>query len=143
MKELSSPFTFFYKYIFILIWIVGFGLGTHEILLAGPENPKWIQYITIWALFASFIFFSTGNVKKVTMYKKKIVVSNFLKTEEIALSNIESVDGSTYLSPRLVWFNLKSSSGFGKKITFIPAIRKAKGIGKHPLVHELARDLEI
>lgn len=143
MKELSSPFTFFYKYVFILIWLAGFGLGTYETLLDGPGNPRWTQYMTIWAIFAVFIFFSTGSVKKVTMSKNKIQISNFLRTEEIDVNDVESVDGSTYLSPRLVWFNLKKPCSFGTKITFIPAIRKAKGIGKHPLVHELAKELDL
>lgn len=143
MKELSSPFTFFYKYIFILIWIVGFGLGTHKVLLAGPDDPRWLQYMGVWALFSIFIFFSSGNVKKVTMGKTKIQISNFLRTEEIDISDIASVDGATYLSPRLVWFNLKKPCSFGTKITFIPAIRKVRGIGKHPLVQELAKELDL
>lgn len=141
MKELSSPFTFFYKYIFILIWVVGFGLGTQEVLLAGPEDPRWSQYLSIWAILSVFIFFSTGNVKKVSLGHGKIQISNFLRTEEIDVSEIESIDGSTYLSPRLVWFNLEADSAFGSKITFIPAFRKSKGIGKHPIIHELAREL--
>jgi hypothetical protein len=143
MKELSSPYTFFYKFIFILLWIIGFGLATHEVILAGPDNPRWMQYMIVWAAFAVFIFFSSGNVKKVTMDSEKLIVTNFLRTEEIELSDIESVDGSTFLSPRLVWFNLKKPCGFGRKITFIPALRRARGIGKHPLVHELARDLKL
>lgn len=143
MKELSSPFTFFYKFIFIFLWISGFALGTHEILLAGPDDPRWLQYMSIWVAFAVFIFFSSGNIKKVTMGNGKIQVSNFFRTEEIDIAAIESVDGSTYLSPRLVWFNLKEPCSFGTKITFIPAIRKARGIGKHPLVQELARDLHL
>ncbi len=118
-------------------------MGTYEILLAGPDNPRWAQYITIWIVFAVFIFFSSGNVKKVTMSNKKIQISNFLRTEEIDIKDVESVDGSSYLSPRLVWFNLKNPCSFGTKISFIPAIRKAKGIGKHPLVHELAKDLNL
>jgi hypothetical protein len=143
MKELSSPFTFFYKFIFIFIWIAGFALGTHEVLLAGPDDPRWMQYMVIWAAFSVFIFFSTGNVKKVTMTKGKIQISNFLCAEEIKFDQIESIDGSSYLSPKLVWFNLKSPSGFGSKIIFIPAIRRARGIGKHPLIHELVRELKL
>lgn len=143
MKELSSPLTFFYKYIFILLWVIGFALGTHEVLLDGPDNPRWGQYMIVWATFAVFIFFSSGNVKKVTMRNNKIQISNFLRTEEIDISDIESVDGSTYLSPRFVWFNLKKPCSFGTKISFIPAIRKSKGIGKHPMVQELAKELNL
>ncbi|WP_163336298.1 hypothetical protein [Desulfopila sp. IMCC35008] len=137
MKELSSSLTFFYKYIVILIWIAGFGFGTREVLLAGPSDPKWIQYMVIWVLFATFIFFTTGNIKKVSLGKEGLIVSNFLKEVEIQVADIETVDGSTYLSPRLVWFTLKNNSPFGRKISFIPERRMSPGIGKHPLVVEL------
>lgn len=143
MKELSSPFTFFYKCIFILLWIAGFALGTHRVLLAGPADPRWLQYLIVWLGIAVIIFLSSGHVKKVTMGNGRIYVSNFLRREEIDIGDIESVDGSSYLSPRLVWFNLKKPCGFGSKITFIPAIRKSKGIGKHPLVFELIRELKL
>ena len=143
MKELSSPFTFFYKYIFILIWIVGFGRSTQAVLLAGPADPKWLPYMGVWVMISLFIFFSSGNVKKVSLGGGKIQVSNFLRTVEIDVSEIESIDGSSYLSPRLLWFNLKTKSAFGTKISFLPVFRPSKGIGKHPLIHELAKELDL
>ncbi|SHO48324.1 hypothetical protein [Desulfopila aestuarii] len=143
MKELSSPLTFFYKFIFLALWIVGFGAGTHKVLLAGPDDPRWSQYMIVWAALSIFIFFSCGNVKKVTLQGRKLQISNFLRTEEIDVDDIESVDGSTFLSPRLVWFTLKTPCSFGRKITFIPALRKVRGIGKHPLVQELAEELKL
>lgn len=143
MKELSSPLTFFYKYVFILLWLVGFAAGTNGILLAGPAEPRWGQYLIIWIVIALCIFFSCGHVKKVTLKGKKLQISNFLKTVEIDVADIASVDGSSFLSPRLVWFQLRTPCAFGSKITFLPAHRKARGIGKHPLVQELARELNI
>ena len=97
----------------------------------------------VWAVFSLFIFFSCGNVKKVTMQGRKLHVSNYFRTEEIDADDIASVDGSTFLSPRLVWFTLKKPCSFGTKITFIPAIRKVRGIGKHPLVQELTDELKL
>lgn len=143
MKELSSPLTFFYKFVFLALWIVGFAAGTHKVLLAGPADPRWNQYMIVWAALSIFIFFSCGNVKKVILQGRKVQVSNFIRTVEIAVDDIESVDGSTFLSPRLVWFTLKKPCSFGTKITFIPASRKARGIGKHPLVQELTEELQL
>ena len=68
------------------------------------------------------------------------MVSNFLKTEEIPINHIETIDGSSFLSPKLIWFNLKESSAFGKRITFLPRHRMGSGLGKHPLVHELTQE---
>lgn len=143
MKELSSPFTFLYKFVFLFLWIAGFGLGTHEVLLAGPAEPRWLQYMASWIAIAVCIFFATGSIKKVSMAQNKLHVSNFFRTEVIDTSEIIVVDGATFLSPRLVWFILRSPSGFGTKITFMPAHRHGKGIGKHPLVQELAEELQL
>lgn len=143
MRELSSPFTFFYKHIFLFLWIAGFGIGTSDILLAGPQDPKWIQYMGVWVIIAVFIFFSTGDIKKVWMDENNIYVSNFSKTETIPLSNITQVNGSLFLSPKLVWFIVDPPSGFGEKITFIPKFRKTAGFSKHPLVEDLSKQLNI
>lgn len=143
MKQLSSSLTFFYKFIFIFLWIIGFGAGTRSVLLAGPDDPRWKVYIFAWAAIALFIFFSCGHIKKVAIHGKKLLVSNFLRTEEISLDEIESVDGSSFLSPRQVWFTLKTPCSFGRKIVFIPVARKSRGIGKHPLVVELAKELNL
>lgn len=143
-RELSSRFTFFYKYIVIGIWFCGFALGTQEVLLAGPDHPKWLQYFATWLLFTGFIYFATGSIKKVTLTGKELVVSNFIRSEVIAVSEVDSVDGSTFLSPKLVWFNLKNPSPFGsRKISFIPAHRMTAGIGKHPLVIELTKEFDL
>jgi len=141
MKELSSPLTFFYKYVFLLLWLVGFAAATHEVLFAGPANPRWKEYMVVWIIFALFLYFSCGQIKKVGIGGGKVRISNYLHTEEIDIGEVESVDGSTFLSPRLVWLNLKKPCRFGRRITFIPAFRKARGIGKHPLVQELSREL--
>lgn len=140
MKEISSSLTFFYKYIVLAIWTIGFGFGTRDILLAGPDDPRWLQYSVIWIVFGAFIYFSAGNIKKVILNKDHLLVSNFLRTEKIPVTEVAAVDGSAYLSPKLVWFELKKPCGFGKKIHFIPERRMSPGIGKHPLVAELNRD---
>lgn len=141
MKEISSSLTFLYKYVAIVLWVGGFALGTREVLLAGPGDPRWIKYFIVWILVALFILLATANIKKVTLEGKQLVISNFVRTETIDTSMVESVDGSTYLSPKLVWFTLKEPSAFGSRITFIPRRRMTPGIGKHPLVHELTEEL--
>lgn len=146
MQILSSQLTFFYKYIFILLWVIGFGIGTKEVIFFSHEfDARWLQYIATWSGIALFMFFSTGSIKKVTLNarKKQLEVSNFYRITTIDFSEITDIDGSTYLSPRLVWFTLKNNSIFGKKISFIPVNRPGKGIGKHPLVQELRKEFDL
>ena len=146
MQTLSSKYTFFYKFIFILIWIAGFGLGAREILFFSAEyDLRWTQYAVTWATIAIFIFFATGSIKTVIMDKKKkvLVVSNYITTHEISFDEIEDIDGSSLLSPKLVWFTLKNPSKFGRKINFLPAVRPQRSIGKHPMVIDLRKEFAL
>ena len=144
MRELSSPFTFFYKYIFIFIWFFGFGFGILDTLMVTePFSTTWMQYVAVWLGVTLFIFFTSGNIKKVLIDGDELVVTNFLKTDRLPLTGIAGVDGSTFLSPRLVWINLKEPSQFGSRIVFLPKHRLTKGLGKHPIVHELKEELKL
>lgn len=143
MQMLSSKYTFFYKFVFLFIWVVGFGLGAREVIFFSPEHDlRWTQYVVTWGAIAVFIFFATGSIKTVTLDRKKkvLVVSNFFKTHNISFENIEDIDGSSFLSPKLVWFTLKTPSEFGRKINFLPAVRPQRSIGKHPMVIDLRKE---
>jgi hypothetical protein len=142
MKELSTPLTFFYKFIFPLLWFGGIGFGVRKVVFS-PEayDARWLQYMAIWLGVTAFMFFTTGDVKKVYLDGKKLIVSNFYSKIEIDVEQISGVDGSTFLSPRLVWFTLKEPSSYGKKITFLPKHRMSAGLGKHPVVQELQKEL--
>ncbi len=145
MQIISSRLTFFYKFVLIPIWIFGFGFGTKEVLFIQPQfDAHWLQYLVTWMVVTLLIFIATGQIKMVSLNKKKrqFEVSNFLKTSTIDFSEVEDIDGSSMLSPKLVWFTLKKKSIFGKKITFMPANRPTRGIGKHPLVMELRKEFK-
>lgn len=146
MQTLSSKYTFFYKYIFIFIWFFGFALGTSGVLFIDPQfDSQWTQYFLAWLLITLFIFFATGSIKSVCLDREKnqLIVSNYIKTETINCSHIIAVDGSSLLSPKLVWVNLEKKSPFGRKISFMPAHRPTRSIGKHPLVMELREEFKI
>lgn len=143
MQELSSPFSFFYKYVFIMLWFIGFGYGVRDVIFIEPAfDGRWMQFVSAWLGITLFMYFTTGTVKKVVLDKNKIFISNFYRAEEVALTEIESVDGSSFLSPKLVWITLKNPCGFGRKITFMPKHRSSGGFGKHPMVQELTEKLK-
>ena len=101
---LSSKHTFFYKFIFIFIWIAGFGLGAREVLFFSVEfDLRWLQYAVIWGAGTIYIFFTTGSVKTITMDRKKktLLVSNYLTSHSINLEEIEDIDGSSFSAPNL------------------------------------------
>ena len=136
--------TFFYKYVFLFVWFAGFGYGVRGVLFLSPVfDARWYQYLCIWLGVTIFIFFTTGGVKRVAIEGKQLIVSNFLRSERIDLGRVSSVDGTTFLSPKLVWITLKDASSFGRRITFLPKHRMQSGLGKHPLVRELTEELKL
>lgn len=146
MQTLSSKYTFFYKFVFILIWIIGFGIGAREVLFFSAEyDLRWTQYAVTWGALSVFIFFATGSIKTVIMDKKKkvLMVSNYFTTHEISFDEVDDIDGSSLLSPKLIWFTLKNPSKFGRKINFLPAVRPQRSIGKHPMVIDLRKDFNL
>ncbi len=143
MQLLSSKYTFFYKFVFVFIWFIGFGVGTKEIIFVDPSyDTKWIQYTGAWLGITLLIYLITGSIKQVHLHpeNKQLTVSNFLKSATIDLSEISDVNGSKYLSPRLVWITLCDKTVFGNKIVFMPAHRPSRSIGVHPLVMELRKE---
>lgn len=144
MQEFSSPLSFFYKFIFFLLWFVGFGYGVRNVIFF-PEifDARWVQFTAVWLGVSVFIFFTTGSIKKVAIDGDYLLVSNFIKADRIPLSHISAIDGSTFLSPRLVWITLKERSIFGKRITFLPKHKMSSGFGKHPIVQELMEKLRL
>jgi len=143
VRLLSSKYTFFYKYLLIVVWLAGFGFGTRDVLFSWqPSDERWLQYLLVWLGVALLIYLLTGSIKLVKLHQqnKQLVVSNFLKTEHIPLSRISGVDGSKFLSPKLVWITLSESGPFGSKIVFMPANGPSRSIGTHPLVIELLQE---
>ena len=125
MRELSTRLTLFYKYILIVIWIVFFGCLTYKaVVLKMGEGSSYHHYIVVWGVIALFILFTVSNIKKVLLKKDKLIVSNFFRSEEINLSNIKGINGTTYLSPKLIWFTLKKRSTFGVKNYIYSPIQK-------------------
>lgn len=146
IETLSSPYSFFYKFILPVVWFVGFGYGTRQILFA-PDlaDPRWLQYCGTWLGITFCIIFATGFIKTVRFDRQnnQLIVSNFFKTISIDCNEIDDIDGSSFLSPKLVWFIIKSPSGFGRKIAFLPVNRNRQKLGKHPLVMELRTTFDL
>ncbi len=97
--------------------------------------------MVLWLGVTLLIIFITGNFKKVGIQGDILIVSNFFRTEMIDVDRVESVDGTAFLNPKMVWLNMKDVTPFGRKITFWPRHRLGSGLGKHPLVAELRQEI--
>jgi hypothetical protein len=138
---LSSKHTFLWKYVFTSVWILSYWPVT---LACAWDRLNWsgVGMLSIpWVLGSVYIYFVYGKIKKVILSGSKFIVSNYRKEIMIDILDVESVGGSIFLNPELVWLNLKENTEFGKRIILAPEHRStfsiSTGFTKHPLVAKL------
>jgi hypothetical protein len=133
-KTISSDVTFFFKIVFPSVWIGGFAFGTFcHFIYNMPE--KWIFLIAL-LIGTVFLVPLCMPLKRVMIDGNKLIVSNYLKTISIPLSEIEQVTENIFISIRPVWIHLKNATEFSTKIMFMPKTRLCI-FTSHPIVKEL------
>lgn len=138
-KKISSQATFFIKFIFPAIWLIGF--GQHML----SDLPK--SFIEMNPdLFLSIGFFLVGVIifgllafplKEVFIDEEFIYLSNYFREDKISLRHIERVSETFLTNPKLVIVRFKDRTIFGKRIIFIPQDRWFAPLRKHPIVNDI------
>jgi len=134
-KKLSSNFTFLYKYLFIIIWSGGFGIGT--VALFAQNAPDKIAFLLAWLVGTLFIFVFTRNLKKVEIIDSNLIISNYLKSIEVPFSSVSSITENRLLNIHPITIHLNQETDFGKKIVFMPKYRPYIPFTSHPVYKEL------
>ena len=133
-KQLSSGLTFFYKVIFPVVWIGGFGVGTLSLFWNNaPEKWGFLIALIVGSLFISF---TCLKLKSVRVKNEKLLISNYIKKIQIPLTEISNVSENGFINIRPVTIHFKEQTEFGQKITFMPFARFAL-FSSHPVVKEL------
>ena len=137
-EELSSSLTFAYKYLGTAASCALFGFA---IFNESFGRPYWGPFgLLFWSFGILFAYWMFGRLKKVEISESTLFISNYLKSVEVPLHDVESVSGSILLSPELVWIRFRRPTEFGDKIVFMAKWRPFAGWSRHPVVHRL-RDL--
>ena len=138
MKEIiSSSMSFFYKFIFSSIWIIGFGFGAIISLL----NFSFIPVI-VFILGTLFIYYYCIRLKKVSIDKEYLYISNYSTEIKIPISEIEKITEDMFININPIWIHFKNPIEFGNYIIFIPKIRLLLPFTSHPIVNELREKIE-
>ena len=135
-KQLSSPMTPFWKFVFPSLWIGGFGNGTFQ--MAANGHPEWPGFLLATIAGATFLWWGCFRLKKVYIETDTLVISNYIKTDRVPLSEMQDVKENRLINLNPVWLHLKNESKFGRKIMFIPPLR-FNLFFTHPLVEELRK----
>lgn len=133
VRVISSALTFFYKFVFPLGWIAGFGL------LAGPRDFPWPVFAVIWVFGSVAFCWGLGRLKRVAVDADGLVISNYVREVRIPWRGVFDARGGMGYQP-LITVTFYNDIGFGTSITFMPKIRRLGTFQEHPVAQEL-RDL--
>jgi hypothetical protein len=146
-RELSSAWTFFYKFVFPTLWIGVFALIA-LLMFVVPDSFKgdggggqlrdmrWI-FAGATVVGGGFIYWACMRLKKVSLNADVFVISNYRSRIDVPLRDVEGVSGSLFMSPELIWLRFRRPTPMGIQIVFMPKMRLSFGFWRHPLVAEL------
>lgn len=134
-RRLSSGLTLFWK-IFVITWIGYFFVaviyGAYK-QLAGTATYSGSQvagFLVFGLLSSAFMFFMLGSIKSVCIDGGGLFVSNYLKEIYIPFTDVRYVNDPDLTSHRRITIELKQTSPFGERITFVPPFFAAKSVAR-------------
>ncbi|MHB1050643.1 MAG: hypothetical protein ACYC09_11220 [Bacteroidota bacterium] len=142
-EKLSSDWTLFYKVIFPILWISGFGFGTLLLWFGSfdqsnppPPDMKW-SFLFAWITGSSFILWFSLRLKNVILKDNSLIVKDYFNEIIIPISSVNDVRESRFMNPKVIKLSLYPESKFGSKIVFIPKLKFYNPFGQHPIAKQL------
>jgi hypothetical protein len=131
-RTLSSAWTFWAKFVFPALWILGFGVGTILLWSGGlvvgrnhemPPPQTKFMFLGAWIVGTTFILWASAGLKRVRMDERQLHVSNYVQEIDIPFSAIIDVKQNRWLNARPITIYFRDSTEFGDKATFMPKQR--------------------
>lgn len=144
-ERLSSLQTFFFKFIFSLIWIGGIASATSSMWIAyifghksdgGPPEMKFVL-LAMTIAGSAYIYWSCIRLKKVRMDQQFLYISNYIHEIQVPLSMVERVTEFRWDNTHPVTIHFVRATEFGQSITFMPKIRVFGFLSSHPVVDKI------
>jgi hypothetical protein len=128
--NLSSARTFLEKFIFPVLWISGFGLGTVSLWLGvhhrnGALPPPELKFIFLLLSIggSGFILWTNASLKRVRVNERQLFISNYFREVCIPFSVVSDVRQNCWLRGRPITIYFRDATEFGDRATFIPKWR--------------------
>lgn len=134
-RSLSSAWTFFYKYLLPVIWVVGFAIGGREAMdnqralargaaNAAPATMLWLLMFAGLAGLASLAWFC-APLKRVRVGDdgESLIVSNYFTEWHVPAGLITDVTQNRWIKMRPITIHLRIDPGCGTRVVFMPPIR--------------------
>jgi hypothetical protein len=138
-KTLSSDWTLWMKFIFPVVWIVGFGLGSASLWSGAPKDaiPPF-EFFAAWIAGTAFILWANVGLKRIRADERWLYVSNYLRETSVPFSAIADVRQNRWLNTKPITIYFKDATEFGDKVTFMPK-QRLQFWSDDPTVNELRK----
>jgi hypothetical protein len=147
-RRLSSALTFFWKFVFPVIWVAGIVAVAQSVFFVTPGKPPDpdLESLKLTFVLASlvvapvFLWFAAG-LKRVRRAGADLLVSNYWRELRIPVAEIKQVRQSWAVMPWRVVIEMRAPTELGQTFAFVPRVRdgfreRARG-GRHPVVEEI------
>lgn len=135
-RTLSSNWTFFYKYLFPVLWTVGFAVGArlamdHQRAVMHGASASGAAPDVVWLLMlvgllglASTVWF-TSPLKRVRLGDDDtlLYISNYMQEWRVPFSLVTGVTQNKWLKLRPITVKLRADVGCGTSVVFMPPVR--------------------
>jgi len=147
MRRISSRATFFYKWLFPIVFFGGLAAFAGTSLLTLPDGRSpFLPFVILPALMAVFGYFLMKKlifdlVDEVWDDGTSLIIRNRGEQDRVPLSNIMNVSYSPLINPPRVTLMLRQPSNFGAEISFSAPTRFVP-FGKSPMIEDLIRRVD-
>jgi len=141
-RTLSSIQTPFQKFIIPALWATVWLSITFSMLFDSATKYDLFSvclFQTLGLTIFAFIYRACARLKKVSIDKDFLYVSNYLREITIPLSQISNVKETVWTNIHPVTIYLSSPTVFGDEIRFMPPARFYALFSSHPVVNEIVR----
>lgn len=144
---LSSANTFFWKFVFPVVWIGAFVTGTaalfltdidvrHEAGQVPPQDMKWM-FLIATVVGSVLIYWGGVRLKRIAIDDHALYISNYLKEIVVPLQELERVSENRVINTHPVTLSFRRETEFGRRVVFIPKARFFGFLSSHPVVDQL------
>jgi hypothetical protein len=139
-RTLSSDWTYTMKFIFPVVWILGFGVGSAVLWSKAATDTATppFGFFVAWIAATAFIFWTHLGLKRIRVDDRQLYVSNYLREMSVPFRAIADVKQNRWLSTKPITIYFKDATEFGDKVTFMPKQRFAFW-SEDPTVGELRK----
>lgn len=122
-QRLSSWYTPITKFLFPVIWIVGWSAGTYQVFWRNLplQYPGILVFPLGGVLGTGFVLWYCSRLRKVTLDGDTLIVSDYRREVRIPLARVSRVKRRTWISPPEIVVTFDSDIGLDEKAVFIPS----------------------